>query len=564
MKRYSIFLIVLAARFIIAEVAAGEINPADLVILNAKIYSAAKKEQAIAVRGNRIAAVGIHDEIHALIGPNTKQLDAKGCTVTPGFHDSHVHFLSGSLSLLQVELADSNSIADIQEKIRAFAAANTTKSCIVGRGWVYGTFPDGLPSKQLLDHVVPDRPVVMKCYDGHTIWVNSRALQSANITLSTPDPPGGVIVRDPKTGEATGVLKEAAQALVDKIIPEPTTSEKLDAIRVGIATAHRFGVTSVMDAGVEATELELFEKLRTEKQLPLRFTFALSGRANMDVRELDKLDSLRRRFPKLRIPAVKLFVDGVIEAHTAVLLAPYANRTSSGLPETTQEELDRVVEILDRGGWQIIVHAIGDGGIRMTLDSLERARLKNPKPIIASRHRLEHIESISEDDIPRFGQLGVIASMQPYHANPNSNIFGVWAVNLGPERASRAWVWKSILNSGGRIAFGSDWPVVAIDPRLGMHTALTRQTLDGQPPQGFIPQQRLPLQTVIDAYTKDAAFAEFAEDDKGTIEAGKLADIVIWDCDLFELPIEKVHAARVLTTIFDGRVVHQSEPKEAD
>ncbi len=538
-----------------------ENGPADLVIVNAKIFLPGENANALAIRGNRIAAVGTEDDIQPLMGKNTNRLDAKGCTVTPGFNDSHVHFLSGSLSLTQVDLADADSIDAIHAKIRSFADAHPNKACIIGRGWVYGTFPAGLPNRNQLDQVISDRPAVMKCYDGHTVWVNSRALQAANITRATPDPDGGVIVRDPSTGEPTGVLKENAQRLIDKIIPEPTQTEKLDAIRSGIATAHRFGVTSVLDAGVELAELELFEKLRAAQQLPLRMTFALSGRANMNESELDNLTSLRRQFPNLHISAVKLFVDGVIEAHTAVLLSPYANRESLGLPETNQAELDQLVESFDRRGWQIIVHAIGDGGIRMTLDSFERAREDNITPAIQTRHRLEHIESISSEDIPRFGRLGVVASMQPYHANPNSNVFEVWAVNLGPERASRAWVWKSILDARGRIAFGSDWPVVGLDPRLGMHTALTRQTLDGQPPEGFIPEQRLPLETVISAYTSGAAYAEFSENDKGTLAAGKLADIVIWDQDLFSLPVDKVHTANVQTTIFDGQVVYQEGKK---
>ena len=231
----------------------------------------------------------------------------------------------------------------------------------------------------------------------------------------------------------------------------------------------------------------------------------------------------------MNIPAVKLFVDGVIESHTAVLLAEYANRPSLGLPETNKVDLDRIVELLDRRGWQIVVHAIGDGGIRMTLDAFERAQKLNPIPDRPRRHRLEHIESVSKADIDRFGRMGVIASMQPYHANPNSNIFGVWAVNLGAERASRVWVWKSIRDAGGQLAFGSDWPVVGLDPRLGMHTALTRQTLQGLPNGGFIHAQRLPLEAVLDTYTRGSAFAESTEDKKGTLAVGLLVGVGVWD-----------------------------------
>jgi hypothetical protein len=534
-------------------------DQADLIITNGRIFAPGANHIALAILSNRILAVGSQDEIERLAGPKTKRLDAKGCSVTPGFHDSHVHFLSGSLGLTQVDLADADSVEELEKRILAFIQRTPNEACIVGRGWVYGTFQGGLPNKAILDRIVPNKPAVMKCYDGHTLWVNSRALEAANITRDTPDPEGGIIVRDPVTMEPTGVLKEAAQTLMDNVIPKPTRDDKLAALRQGMAAAHRYGITSVFDAGVDREELELYESLRANGELDLRFTFALTTRRNMSESDANQLTALRREFPRLDIPAVKLFVDGVIESHTAVMLADYANKPSRGLPETSQEDLNRIIELLDRRGWQIVVHAIGDGGIRMTLDAIERAQQLNPVPSTPRRHRLEHIESISQADIGRFGPLGVIASMQPYHANPNSNIFGVWAANLGSDRTSRAWVWKSIQDAGGVIAFGSDWPVVSLDPRLGMHTALTRQTLQGKPDEGFLSSQRLPLAPVLNAYTYGSAFAENEEGQKGALVAGSLADVVIWDRDLFSLPVDQVHTANVRMTILDGRVVFQQK-----
>jgi predicted amidohydrolase YtcJ len=559
MIRILLVLFIAMTRLVMADQPNTAKGPADLIITNGKIFAPGANPVALAIRSNRILAVGTEAEIERLAGSQTKRLDAKGGAVTPGIHDAHVHFLSGSIGLTQVDLADADSIEELEKRIVAFSQRAPNEKCIVGRGWVYGTFQGGLPNKAILDRIVPDKPAVMKCYDGHTLWVNTRALQAANITRDTPDPEGGIIVRDPVTMEPTGVLKEAAQTLMDNVIPKPTRSDKLSSLRKGMAEAHRFGITSVFDAGVDREELELYESLRATGELNLRFTFALTSRRNMSESDANQLTALRREFPRLDIPAVKLFVDGVIESHTAVMLADYANKPSRGLPETSQEDLNRIIELLDRRGWQIVVHAIGDGGIRMTLDAIERAQQLNPVPSTPRRHRLEHIESISQADIGRFGPLGVIASMQPYHANPNSNIFGVWAANLGSDRTSRAWVWKSIQDAGGVIAFGSDWPVVSLDPRLGMHTALTRQTLQGKPDEGFLSSQRLPLAPVLNAYTYGSAFAENEEGQKGALVAGSLADVVIWDRDLFSLPVDQVHTANVRMTILDGRVVFQQK-----
>lgn len=533
---------------------------ADLIILNGQLFGAeSSTATAIAIAKDRIIAVGTDAEISQRQDANTQRIDAHGATVTAGLHDAHVHFLSGSLSLSQIDLSSSDDLGEIEATIRTFVDAHPQQKVFIGRGWLYGSFPGGLPEKAMLDRLIPDRPAIMRCYDGHTVWVNSKTLEAAGITRDTPDPEAGIIVRDPSTSEATGVLKESAQNLIDKVIPQPTPSEKLAALRRGIEHAHQLGVTSVCEAGIGLAELDALETLRAAGELQLRYAIALEGKPRMTQAELDQLDELKRRFPKLDIHAVKLYVDGVIESHTAALLAPYANRETLGLPETNQADLNRVISELDRRGWQIMVHAIGDGGIRMTLDALELAAKQNPAPATGRRHRLEHIESISPADIKRFGSLKIIASMQPYHANPNSNIFNVWAVNLGPERASRAWAWNSIGQAGGRLAFGSDWPVVGLDPRLGIHVALTRQTLDGQPAGGFLPEQRLPLNQVLQAYTSDAAYAQFADKQQGSLKVGQLADIVIWSRDLSKMPIDRVHTAEVEHTIFGGVVVRSKE-----
>lgn len=537
-------------------------GPADIIIVNGRVFTASRPAvvaDSVAIRGRHIVAVGGAAATAPLRGKHTRIIDARGATVTPGFNDAHVHFLSGALGLSWVQLLDAQALAQVQARIREFAAAHPERPWVLGRGWWYGSFPGGLPTRQQLDKLVPDRPAVMECYDGHTRWLNSKALAAAGITKNSRDPPDGQIVRD-AAGEPTGVLKEGAQRLVDHVVPVPTREEKLAALKEGMALAHRLGVTSVQEAGVTPGELELFDALNRAGELPLRLYIALSAAAGMTGADLVQLDELRRAHAgddRLRLGAVKLYADGVIESRTAAMLEPYANGDTRGNPEFTVAELNRVVAALDRDHWQIWIHAIGDGGIRMALDAIELAQRANPAR--DRRHRLEHVEAVSAADISRFASLGVIASMQPFHASPNQNILEVWAGNIGPERAGRAWAWKSIRDAGGRIAFGTDWPVVGLDPRPGLHTALTRRTPEGQPPGGFVPEQRLPLRAVLGAYTVGAAVAAFDEQRVGTLAPGMLADIVIWSEDLAALPADKVSKASVRMTLFDGRVVYDRD-----
>jgi predicted amidohydrolase YtcJ len=540
-------------------------GPADLIVFNARVFTAepgAGFAEAVAIRGNRITGVGGNAEMKALAGPASELLDARGGTVMPGFNDSHVHFLGGSLALDKVNLLEATTLEQIQEKIRAFAASQPEKEWVLGRGWYYAPFPGGLPTREQLDALVRDRPAYMTCYDGHTGWANSKALERAGITRDTPNPVNGIIVKDPKSGEPTGVLKEAAQRLMTKVLPQPSPADKLRALRQGFREAHRFGVTSVQNASGNAEELQLWQELRRAGELALRSYSALSISPGFSEADADRFEDVRRQYPEdplLRVGAVKLVADGVIEAHTAFMLAPYTNQDTRGVPNYTPQELNRIVALMDRRGWQIFIHAIGDAGIRMALDAFHKAAAENPAPARGRRHRIEHIESTDAADIPRFGKLGVIAAMQPFHGNPSPNQIDVWAGNIGPDRAARAWVWKSIQDGGGRLSFGSDWPVVSIDPRLGVQMAVNRTTPEGGPPGGWLPEQRLPLADVLGAYTAGAAYAEFAEDRKGALAPGKLADLVVLSADVFALPREKLLDAVVEATVFDGKVVYRRQ-----
>jgi hypothetical protein len=540
-----------------------EPEPADLVILNGKVFlgEGATPAEAVAVRGSSILAVGPSAEIEKHRTDATTVVDARGGTVLAGFNDGHVHFRSGGESLDRVDLFDAGTVEEAQSAIREFAAVHPDRPWILGRGWLYGTFPGNLPTRQQLDAVVSDRPALMTCYDGHTTWVNSRALELAKITAATPDPTNGLIVRD-GSGAPTGVLKESAQRLVADLLPQPTRDEKLELIRKAVRYAQSLGVTSVQNAGMSVEEYELYAELARENDLGVRVYAALSAPPGFSDEDAARYEELRARYPDtplLKTGAVKMYADGVIEAHTAALLEPYANRDTTGIPNYTAEEMNRIVSLMDGKGWQVFIHAIGDRGIRMALDAFEAAAETNPAPARGRRHRIEHIEAVSADDIARFAKLGVIASMQPFHASPNQNVLDVWAGNLGPERTSRAWAWKRIRDAGGRIAFGTDWPVVDIDPRPGIHTALTRKTLDGKPENGFVPEEALPLGVVLDAWTSGSAYASFEEERKGTLSPGMLADLVVLSTDVFAVPVESVKDFEVVTTIFDGKVVYSRD-----
>jgi len=564
-SRLTTYIIVLiVAGTLVAGLIVGaqrdENGPVDLIVTNGKVYTGSPTEfaEALAVRGNQVLKVGSNHDIKRLRRPQTTVVDAHGATVLPGFDDAHVHFLSGGLSLSNVNLLDDTTLEAIQARIRTFAEAHPERPWVVGRGWYYDPFPGGLPVRQQLDAVVSDRPAYMSCYDGHTAWVNTKALQLAGITRKTPNPTNGIIVKDAATGEPTGVLKEAAQQLVRKVLPQPTRAEQLDAIRAAIREAQRFGVTSVQNASGSDDEFSMYDELRKAGALQVRVYSALSVGPGVTEADADRFDALRTKYPDdplFKTGAIKLMSDGVIESHTAAMLAPYANKATTGNPNFTPEELQRIVTMFDRRGWQIFIHAIGDGAVRMALDAYEHAARVNPAPSRGRRHRIEHIETTDPADIPRFGALGVIASQQPYHGSPSPSQINVWSANIGPERASRGWVYHSILAAHGREAFGSDWPVVTLDPRFGLHVASTRTTPDGQPEGGWYPQEKVTLAEAIDAYTSGAAYASFDEQRKGRIARDMLADLVILSTDVFA-PGARVVDATVDTTIFDGKIVY--------
>ncbi len=550
---------------------------ADLIVTNARVYGAGGAtalHEALAVRGDRIVAVGRNADIAAMRGPDTKVIDAGGRSVVPGFNDTHVHLFEGGFGAERADLTGAGSVEEVQTRLRAFADARTAAPWVLGEGWRYNTFPGGLPTRAQLDAVVADRPAFIRCFDYHTTWVNSRALALAGITKDTPDPVNGHIVRDPASGEPTGVLQESAQGLVSQLLPEPTIDDRLRVLAAVTARLHAAGVTSVQNALGSPAEFDVYARARAEGTLQLRVYSAVSP-AGLFAAEppppitstmIDGWDALRAKHAgdaSFRLGMVKLFVDGVIETHTARLLAPYANRATDGPSNYTGEELTRIVTLLDQRGWQVMMHAVGDGAVRMALDAAAAAAAANPAPPRGRRHRIDHIETLDPADAPRFAALGVIASMHPggiYRVNaprpagatpratpPPS----VWGANLGPERAARGGGWKAILDSGGRVVLGSDWPVASYDPSGRLYQVAVA------PPREGRPDGRLPLMAAIDAYTSQAAHLEFEESRKGTLAPGQLADFVVLASDVFSSPPSAPADLAVTTTVFGGQVVYE-------
>ncbi|HRS75098.1 MAG TPA: amidohydrolase, partial [Anaerolineaceae bacterium] len=450
----------------------------DLLLTNARVYTVSPAHpwaEAVAVKGDKIVFAGSAREARKFAGKQTKIIDAQGKLLLPGIQDSHVHFLSGSLNLTRVDLSDTTTVEEIQDRIRRFAAAHPELNWVQGRGWMYSAFPDQMPHKKYLDEVVPDRPVVMRCADGHTSWVNSRALALAGITKKTPDPVDGKIVRDSQ-GEPTGALLEGASSLVSRLIPEPTKEEKLAALRVGMKEATHWGVTCAHGLGGEFEELELFEQINQEGSQTLRLVVAMwidePGPKEKDFESYERASS-RHHDNWLAVRGVKLMLDGVIDSGTGAMLEPYEGQSDNlGKLFWEPEDFKKAVLEFSRRGMQVSTHAIGDRAIRLALEAYELAARESGHPEL--RHKVEHAECIAADDIKRFGEPFIVASFQPLHANPDPAWMSAWIKKAGPEREQRAFAWNSVLKAGGHLAFGSDWPVVTINPWPGIQMAVTR------------------------------------------------------------------------------------------
>lgn len=544
--------------------AAAQSSNATLILTNGRIWTADPAQpyaQTVVISGDRIVAVGGNALVRRHRTAGTRVVDLKGRFAMPGVNDSHVHFLGASLVAFQVDLSEVRSVGEAQKAIKKFADENPNAPWVTGLGWQYGIFPEGrVAEKGFLDEVVSDRPVYMRAYDGHSAWVNSKALEVAGVDAKTEFSGFGELVKG-ADGNPTGFLKEGAMGLVNRKIPPLTREREMDALRKGLQTAAGLGITSIQNAHGSIAEAEMYNDLLKSGELTLRTSFAFSVGPKATQADIDLIADAAKKYdsPMLRMKAIKIAVDGVIESYTAAMLAPYSNKPeTSGTPSWNEEQLRSVVQMADRAGLQIYIHAIGDRGVRMALDAFENAIRINGKR--DSRFRIEHIETVDAADVPRFKQLGVIASMEPIHAYPDT--IGVWSANIGPDRTNRGFAWKLLQDAGAKLIFSSDYPAaITMSPWRGLHNAVNRRTIDGKPPRGWIPQHRVSVETALTAYTANGAFASFEEGSKGKIKRGMFADVIVLDGNPFTMSSMKLHEIQPVMTVFAGKPIFERMSK---
>jgi len=523
----------------------------SLAIVNARIWTGDRKHpwaDALAVSGDRLVAVGTSAAVQKLVTKATRVIDAHGAFVTPGFIDSHVHFMSGGFGLTSVQLRDAGTKEEFVKRIAAFAAKQPPGTWILGGDWDHTLWGGELPRHDWVDSVTPRNPLFISRLDGHMALANSLALRAANVTSATAEVTGGTIVRD-GSGNPTGVLKDNAQSLVNAVIPDAPPDAKDQALDAAMSFVAAQGVTSVVNMGYSWDDLATFERARTAGKLRTRIYAVVPLKTWTTLR--DSVVARGRGDNWLQIGGLKAFVDGSLGSHTAAMLAPFTDAPNdTGLLVTPPESLYAWTKAADKAGLQVMVHAIGDRAIRMQLDIFKRVAEENgPRD---RRFRIEHAQHIAKQDVSRFASQGIIASVQPYHAIDD----GRWAERvIGHERAATTYAFNSLIGSGALVAFGSDWSVAPPTPLEGIYAAVTRRTLDGANPNGWFPEQKITVEQALRAYTASAAYAEFTEADKGTLERGKLADFVIIDHDLTKVPPEEIRNARVIETVVGGKIV---------
>ena len=574
----------------------------SLLLFNGKVFTADENysvAEAVAVDGERIVAVGNTRDLRNQFQA-AREIDLQGRLVTPGFNDAHVHFFRGALALLNVNLLDTKSLPEAQNRVAEKVKTVKPGEWIAGRGWDHTIWKQSFPTKKDLDQIAPNNPVYLVRVDGHVAWVNSAALRAAGVTRDTKNPEGGEIEKD-ATGEPTGILKETAQGLVSRLVPQPTAAQNQTAMEMALDMARRLGITSIQDnSGYETTKL--YRQFLQQNKLTVR----VSEWQNFED-SIEQLKAQRAEFAsfkddpnRLKLTALKGYVDGTLGSKTAAMLAPFSDDPhNSGIPRRSQEELTKMILERDKEGWQIALHAIGDRANRMALDGFNKAlftvyngqgvrgiattsgtnaspptgvftvydgkpvkageftakaQLHNPATDNSRRHRIEHSQVVNPSDFKRFAELGIIASMQPSHAISDKR----WAESrLGEYRVLGAYSWHLMQSYGVHVPFGTDFPVEPINPYRTLYAAVSRQDEAGDPAGGWQPQERLSMAEAIRCHTYESAYAEFSEKEKGTIAAGMLADLVVHSKDLLTISHKEILTTEPVYTIFNGRVIYE-------
>ena len=540
-------------------------RPADVVFTGGHVHtvdSRRPRAEAVAIHGDRISAVGSADEIAVLIGPTTRVIDLAGRLLLPGFQDAHVHPLSGGMDRMQCDVREAEGREAVLATIRAYADEHPEEPWIIGSGWYMGDFPGGTPRREDLDTVLPDRPAYLPNRDGHSVWVNSRALELAGITRDTPDPADGRIERDPD-GTPTGTLHEGAADVVESLLPVPGPDEWLTAFELAQAYLHSLGITAWQDAIVTPDDLAVYRRAAETGLMTARVETALWWERAKGAEQIDELiaRSATGSHGRLRANSVKIALDGVLETFTGAMIDPYLDRdgrptTNRGLDFVEAEPLREYVARLDAAGLQAHFHAIGDRAVRVALDAVEAARQANG--MTDTRPHISHIQVIHPDDVPRFGPLGAVANAQPLWACHEANMDQLTIPFLGPERARWQYPFGSLLRAGARLAMGSDWSVSSPNPLLEIEVAVNRIDPDSrETAKPFLPEERLTLEQAIEAFTLGSAYVNHLDDETGTIATGKLADLAVVDRDLFAPDAGPIGDARVLATFVGGKAVFE-------
>jgi predicted amidohydrolase YtcJ len=525
---------------------------ADFIITNANVFTSDEsnpKAKAVVVKGNRIVYVGTQAGADTWRAANTPVIDGQGCTLTPGFIDSHFHLLWGSIWLGTAQLQEVRNLDDLKNVLLAFANENRTALWVVGRGIKYNI----VSARQELDAITSDRPAYVGAYDGHTSWANTKALEMAGILHGGKAIGNGVIVRD-EEGLATGELRETAMNLVHDLVPQPDANRKRELLKTAIRRINATGVTSVHNMNGDMEELMFYAALEDAGEMTLRvYTPYWIKPETTEEMLAEAVEMAKVQGEYARSGAVKFFMDGVWESYTALTLEPYADNPDAK-PDGiySAEHFTRMAAVCDKLGLQIFVHCCGDGAVRRVLDGYEAIQRLNGKR--DSRHRVEHIEVIHPEDMPRFKQLGVIASMQTSHAPFSLGEGDIWPLRVGEKRWPYSFAWRDIKNAGAMLAFGSDWTVAPYDPLINIFVAMNREKWSPNDPD-----QRLTLEECILGYTRDAAYAEFQEHQKGQIKEGYLADMVLFSHDLFQVKPEDILSAKPVLTMVDGKIIYESQ-----